>query len=89
MKRKKLNSKHVKRYEAKLRPRIEQARVKVVKFARRHGSITSAQAKEILQVAQSYYHLAELARMGYLEHRGYNLWKIGPAGRRKNAELSL
>jgi Mn-dependent DtxR family transcriptional regulator len=89
MKRKKLNSKHSKRYEAKLRPRIERARVKVVEFARRHGSVTSAQAQEILAVSQAYYHLAELARMGYLEHAGYNLWRYRSVGRRKSAELQL
>jgi len=69
-----------------LRPIIERKRAKVVKFARRHGSVTNAQATELLGTEQAYYHLAQLAEMGLLKHVGWNLWK---PGRKKGAGLRL
>ena len=85
MRKKHLNGK--KRFEARLRPVFARTRDRVVRFAKRHGSVTSAQAADILGVEQPYYHLRELAAQGLLEHAGWNLWKV--AKRRKNASSEL
>jgi len=69
---KKLNG--PKRVQTRLRPIIERNRAKVVRFAKRHGSVTSAQAAKLLGTEQAFYHLRVLAEEGLLQHRGYNLW---------------
>jgi predicted ArsR family transcriptional regulator len=55
------------------------ARMKIMRYALKHGSITSAKASEISGYRQVYFHLIRLAKAGLLEHAGYNQWK--PAGR--------
>jgi len=79
-KRRKLNGKR-RRVEATLRPVIEQARSRVINYARKYGGVSSSQAAELLGTAQAYYHLKVLAEQGLLEHAGYNLWKATGRGR--------
>jgi len=72
-KRRKLNGKR-RRVEATLRPVIEQARGRVIAYARKYGGVSSSQAATLLGTSQSYYHLKCLAEQGLLVHAGYNLW---------------
>jgi|SRR5262252_2175725 len=67
------------RVEATLRPVIEQARGRVIAYARKYGGVSSSQAATLLGTSQSYYHLKCLAEQGLLEHKGYNLWAC-PSG---------
>ena len=65
------------RPSAQLRPVIEKARQRVINYAKRHGSVTSQRAQELLGTAQSYYHLRVLVEEGLLEHAGWNKWRPG------------
>lgn len=48
---------------------------RIMDFARRRGTITSAQAIEISGYEQGWYHLNALRRQGLLAHVGHNEWK--------------
>jgi predicted HTH transcriptional regulator len=47
---------------------------KIVEFAKRNGSITNAQIREIGGFKREQYHLNQLKRRGLLAHVGYNKW---------------
>jgi len=55
--------------------RAQQARQRVLAYARRKGSITNAQAKKVLGVSQSWYHLNLLCQAGMLQRKAYNTWE--------------
>ena len=58
----------------KRRKRVARARRRIVAYARKHGSITNAKAREIGGFAQAFFHLNRLAKAKLLKHVGFNEW---------------
>jgi hypothetical protein len=54
--------------------RVVKARQRIVTYARKHGSITNAQAKKIGRFKQVYFHLYTLKQAGLLRYKGFNEW---------------
>lgn len=56
------------------RKRVVKARRRIVAYARKHGLITNAQAKEVGGFDQAFFHLRVLAQAKLLKHVGFNAW---------------
>ena len=57
------------------RERVERARERVLKFARREGHITNRLAAAVGGWDQSWYHLNAMAQAGLLKRDGFNTWR--------------
>ena len=55
--------------------RSQIGRQRVLAYARRHGSITNAEAKKVLGVDQCWYHMDLLCRAGLMQHKDHNRWE--------------
>lgn len=69
------------------RKRINRARLRVLKAARKQGSITNKQAKKVGGFDQAWFHLNQMVIAGVLEHDGFNRWV--PVKRKKPGRPSL
>jgi predicted ArsR family transcriptional regulator len=71
------------------RRRVAKARLRIVTYARKHGSITNAKAKKIGGMNQVWFHLNAMAKAGVLKREEFNRWV--PVKRRgrpaKNIEI--
>lgn len=59
----------------KKRESVAKARARVLKEARRRGSITNARARDIGEWDQAWYHLNEMRKAGLLKKTGFNMWR--------------
>jgi hypothetical protein len=56
------------------RKSIVRSRMRVLKAARKAGSITNAEAKAIGRWDQAWFHLNKMCKAGVLRHISYNEW---------------
>lgn len=57
------------------REKTATARNRVLKFVRKHGTITNRQARKAGRWAQAWYHLRTMEKEGYLISTGFNVWE--------------
>lgn len=57
------------------REQTEKARERVLKAAKKRGSITHAQARVIGKWDQAWYHLDAMRRAGQLKRDEFNVWR--------------
>ena len=57
------------------RESTQEARERVLRVAKKRGSITNQQASIIGKWAQAWYHLDAMRKAGLLKKGGFNLWK--------------
>jgi hypothetical protein len=63
------------------RKTVQKARNRVLNRARKQGTITNAQARQVMGLPQVWYHLNLLAEAGVLKRTAYNQWEPTKRGR--------
>ena len=56
------------------RRKTSRARYKILRYARRRGSISNAEARKIGRWKQEWFHLNAMVDAGALRYGGYNCW---------------
>lgn len=70
-----------KKRKVKVRSKTVEARMRVLKEAKRKGVISNDQARAVGGFDQAWYHLNAMVQAGLLKRAGYNQWM--PAAKRR------
>ena len=54
---------------------VDEARERVLEFARKHGAVTTTQASRIGRWKQPWHYLNRMVESGVLRHVGYGQWE--------------